>query len=298
MSCSLIREASSAFARSSKVRVLFEPSLRLTNRDWTRCIRPGRTGTGRSSPSEAPPDTAGTVKAYGPTPRGAASANATSAPPPASAEKAAEVPPAGRPKSEETFALESVSRISIVTRPDIFAAEALLTTTLSCARSASRRNRGTYGRTIRSLTLWASFSTEPAFRSRVTAWTQTFQDVTESGTVNSIAADPEESVRRCGIQKAVSAKLPRSSTNAAAGGAGAGEATAPVPCSARMDIACGSPGPAAVGTVALEITASDRIPPRRPGPPSPYPSRNFRRSGASGGGNDTIPKSSLETHCA
>ena len=81
-----------------------------------------------------------------------------------------------------------------------------MTTTFRSARSPSRRNRGTYGRTIRSLTLRASFCTEPAFRSFVTAWTQTFHDVTESGTVNSIEAEPSAPVRSCGFQKAVSEK--------------------------------------------------------------------------------------------
>ncbi len=85
-----------------------------------------------------------------------------------------------------------------------------MTTTFSSARSPSRRKRGTYGRTISSLTLFVSFVSEPALRSRVTAWTQTFQEVTESGTVNSIAAEPSGPVSRCGFQKAVSEKFERS----------------------------------------------------------------------------------------
>src|ERR1700693_622243 len=70
-----------------------------------------------------------------------------------------------------------------------------------------------------SLTLFASFLTEPAFQSRVTAWTKTFHDVTESGTVNSIEAEPSGSVSNCGRQKAVSANSLRSVTGAVGAGA-------------------------------------------------------------------------------
>ena len=44
------------------------------------------------------------------------------------------------------------------------------------------------------------------------AWTQTFHDVTESGTVNSIVAEPSGPVRSCGTKKAVSEKSLRSGT--------------------------------------------------------------------------------------
>ena len=50
---------------------------------------------------------------------------------------------------------------------------------------------------------------EPPRRSLVTAWTHTFHDVTESGTVNSIVAEPSAPVRSCGCQNAVSEKLLR-----------------------------------------------------------------------------------------
>src|SRR5262249_34583115 len=267
-----MRDGSSAFAMSANVIGRREPPLRLTKRDWTRWILPGRTGTGRSSPSEVSPETAVTLKAYVPTLRGAVSANVTSAPPPASAENGAEVPAAGSPNSDEAPALVAASRISIVTRPDILEADALLTTTFSCAPSDSRRNRGTYGRTMRSLKLFASFSREPAFRSRVTAWTQTFHEVTESGTVNSIAALPAGSASKCGIQIAVSAKLDRNSPVGAAGGTGAGEAAASAllatpPAASR---ACAD----AIGASAVTATPSFSItappgPRRRPGPPMP-----------------------------
>ncbi len=140
-----------------------------------------------------------------------------SAPPPAAAENGCVACSRVRPKRARALSLVSVSRMSSVTRPERPFVDALLTTIFSSARSPSRRKRGTYGRTIRSLTLRVSFWIEPAFRSFVTACTKTFQDVTESGTVNSIEAVPSAPVRRCGFQKAVSAKLLRRGTAASAG---------------------------------------------------------------------------------
>ncbi len=49
---------------------------------------------------------------------------------------------------------------------------------------------------MRSLTVFVSASTDPPRRSFVTAWTKTLHDVTESGTVNSIDAEPSGPVRR------------------------------------------------------------------------------------------------------
>ncbi len=66
--------------------------------------------------------------------------------------------------------------------PDIAAAEALWTTIRSDAASPSRKKRGTYGRTMRSLTLRASRRKPPEAKSFVRACTHTFHDVTESGT--------------------------------------------------------------------------------------------------------------------
>ncbi len=67
---------------------------------------------------------------------------------------------------------------------------------------------------MRSLTVRASFSSRPPMRSWVTPWTNTRQEVTESGTVNSTAAEPSAPVRRCGCQKAVSEKFERRGTAA------------------------------------------------------------------------------------
>src|SRR5438093_11095180 len=121
---------------------------------------------------------------------------------------------------------------------------------------------------MRSLKLFDSFSSDPAFRSRVTARTQTFHEVTESGTVNSIEAEPLASVRRCGIQKAVSAKLPRNSTGAAG-------AAASALAGAALSAASPAGAPATIPDSAATVTASfsarlpdgPGIPGRRPGPP-------------------------------
>ena len=60
----------------------------------------------------------------------------------------------------------------------------------------------------------------------MTAWTKTFHDVTESGTVNAIVAEPSAPVRRCGCQKAVSEKLLRTT--------GAGGSPLPVVATAAV----------------------------------------------------------------
>src|SRR5439155_18493988 len=65
---------------------------------------------------------------------------------------------------------------------------------------------------MRSLKLCASFCRLPPSRPRVAACTQTFHEVTESGTVNSKPAEPSASVLSCGCQNAVSANSLRSST--------------------------------------------------------------------------------------
>ena len=183
------------------------------------------------------------------------------------------------PKSASALAFVTVSRMSSVTFPDMPLSEALLTTTFSSARSPSRRKRGTYGRTINSLTLFVSFVSAPALRSFVTAWIQTFQDVTESGTVNSIEADPSGPVSRCGFQNAVSEKFERS---AVAGSPAAAIVAAfcrlsparPSSFRSRSSMAsagaeAGS-GAAAARSVAAPDFAIAYIP-RRPGPPRAYP---------------------------
>ncbi len=154
-------------------------------------MRPGRTGTGRSSPSEKSPGDRRRLDGVGADPLGRRRAGRSRRRRRRRAAGTDASPsPRVRPNRSRALALVSVSRMSSVTSPDIAAAEALLTTTFSCAASPSRRKRGTYGRTIRSLTLWVSLWIEPAVRSRVTAWTQTFHEVTESGTLNSMTAEP------------------------------------------------------------------------------------------------------------
>ena len=121
---------------------------------------------------------------------------------------------------------------------------------------------------------------KPAFQSLVTAWTKTFQAVTESGTVNAIDAEPSAPVRSCGFQNAVSAKLLRSAPgsagaptaadlssfrNASTRDAGAGASGAAF---AIAFVASASPD-----TVIASAEAASRPPtkPRAPGPPSAYP---------------------------
>jgi len=65
------------------------------------------------------------------------------------------------------------------------------------------------------LTLRASFLRDPEERSRVIACTQTFHEVTESGTSYSKVTEPSVPVSSCGWKKAVSEKLLRNATGAA-----------------------------------------------------------------------------------
>ena len=58
--------------------------------------------------------------------------------------------------------------------------------------------------------------TEPDRKSLVMACTQTFQEVTESGTLNSKVTEPSAFASRCGSQNAVSLKSLRISTGAPA----------------------------------------------------------------------------------
>ena len=155
-----------------------------------------------------------TLKATVPTRAGAASGKTTGVPPPASTLNARAGTTAGSPNAGARFSPVTGSVISSVTSPVSAAVPALLTMTRRSAVSPSRKKRGRYGRTMRSLTLFASASSVPPSRSRVTPWTKTRQLVTESGTVNSIVAVPSAPVSRCGCQKAVSAKFERSSAPA------------------------------------------------------------------------------------
>ena len=128
---------------SSKVRVRFSPPRRAAKRDCASCMRPGRTGTGRSSPSEKSPADAVTRNAYAPARRGAEIRKTASAPAPGFAVKAAAAESAVSPKADSALAFVSVSRMSSVTRPESGRSDALLTTTFSSAASPSRRKRGT-----------------------------------------------------------------------------------------------------------------------------------------------------------
>jgi hypothetical protein len=195
-SCSSMRVGSSVFAMSSNFSSRVFPSLSVANRDWTRCIRPGRTGSGRSSPSDRAPDRATTLNATVPTRAGALSANVTALPPPGLTVKARGGTLAGSPKAGARFSPVTGSVISSVTSPVASFSPALLTMTRSSAWSPSRKNRGRYGRTMSSFTDFASASSVPPARSRVTPWTKTRQLVTLSGTVNSTAAVPSSPVRR------------------------------------------------------------------------------------------------------
>ena len=191
-----MRVGSSVLAMSSNRSSRVLPSLSVANRDWTRCIRPGRTGSGRSSPSESAPLLATTLKATVPTRAGAASGKTTGVPPPASTLNARAGTVAGSPNAGARFSPVRGSVISSVTSPASAVVPALLTITRRSALSPSRKKRGRYGRTMRSLTLFVSASSVPPARSRVTPWTKTRQLVTESGTVNSIVAVPSAPVNR------------------------------------------------------------------------------------------------------
>ena len=181
----------------------------VTKRDCTRCIRPGRTGSGRTSPSDRSPAVATALKATVARPFGAVTGNVRFVPPPAGAVNARDAASAARPNAGSRLFPVEGSVISNASVPLRGFADALFTTTLISARSPSRRKRGTYGRTMRSLTVFVSASTDPPRRSFVTAWTNTLHDVTESGTVNSMDAEPSAAVRSCGCQNAVSEKLLR-----------------------------------------------------------------------------------------
>ena len=63
-------------------------SFRVTNRDWARCMRPGSTGSGRSSPSLKPSERAMTLKAMAPTRAGVVMGKERLVPPPAATSKA------------------------------------------------------------------------------------------------------------------------------------------------------------------------------------------------------------------
>ncbi len=191
-----MRLGSSALARSSKRSSRVRPCLSVANRDWTRCIRPGSTGSGRSSPSARAPLLAMTLKATVPTRAGAASGKTTGVPPPGSTLNACGGTCAARPKAGARFSPVAGSVISSVTSPASGAVPALLTMTRRSALSPSRKNRGRYGRTMRSLTVFVSASSVPPARSRVTPWTKTRQLVTESGTTNSIVAVPSAPVEQ------------------------------------------------------------------------------------------------------
>ncbi len=118
------------------------PSLSVANRDCTRCIRPGSTGSGRSSPSDRAPDFATTLNATVPTRAGAASGNVTALPPPALTVKDRGSTLAGSPKAGARFSPVAGSVISSVTSPAASFSPALLTMTRSSARSPSRKKRG------------------------------------------------------------------------------------------------------------------------------------------------------------
>ena len=137
-----MRVGSSVFARSANFNSRVPPSLSVANRDWTRCIRPGRTGSGLSSPSPNAPALAVTLKATVPTRAGAASGNVTALAPPALTLNAWAGTLAGRPNAGAKFSLVAGSKISSETSPVNSFFPALLTMTLSSARSPSRKNRG------------------------------------------------------------------------------------------------------------------------------------------------------------
>ena len=115
------------------------------------------------------------------------------------------------------------------------------------------------------MTLFVSLLSAPPRRSFVTACSQTFHDVTESGTVNSIEAEPSAPVRSWGLQNAVSAKLLRiaGASPAAATAGAASPASFFLSASASSDCscfasrrACGAGAAAGAGTASFIATLS------------------------------------------
>ncbi len=72
----------SAVAMSGNVRVRLSLSCRVTKRDCVRCMRDGKIGNGRSSPSDRSPAVAVTFSASARRRRGAVTANVNVAAPP------------------------------------------------------------------------------------------------------------------------------------------------------------------------------------------------------------------------
>jgi len=155
-------------------------SSRVIKRDWCRCIRPGRMGMGRSSPSESSPDDATILKAYWPRCGGAFTENSTVSEFCGSAFHGFFV--ASGLKISVTVSSVSGSIICRYTSPDRSDSPALLIVTFSLAKSPSRRNLGMYGRTMSSFRDSADFSRIPCSRVWVMACTKIRHEVTLSGT--------------------------------------------------------------------------------------------------------------------
>src|SRR5262245_36925255 len=124
--------------------------------------------------------------------------------------------------------------------------------------------------------------TEPALRSRVIAWTHTFQDVTESGTWNSMTAEPSAAVRSCGFQKAVSEKSLRRCGSGGAASAltvTAGDSAVTMAAAWGASMSPGMPPSTVAGardSGATEDAAIFRM--ARPGPPIGHSSKKIGRS--------------------
>ncbi len=83
-----------------------------------RCMRPGRTGRGRSSPSLVSPDVAVTLKATVPTLTGAVMGKVRLVPPPFFTVKGSLAEAAARPNCGRRLSLVSGSRMSKVRTPE------------------------------------------------------------------------------------------------------------------------------------------------------------------------------------
>ena len=149
------------------------------------------------------------------------------------------------------------------TLPTCRVADWLLTFTVNSSTSPSRKNRGGFGCTIKSLAVTTLSSSDPdrICLSWAKAWN--FHFVRASGIVNSIRTVPDSSAIRCGKKNAVSRKFDRAATSDKSGPCVGGGAALPSDLSNSVKLLVTESSFA----LALFITAG--APAIAPGPPKP-----------------------------
>ena len=113
------------------------------------------------------------------------------------------------------------------TVPVCRSADWLVTLTVNSSTSPSRRNRGGFGWTIRSLAVTALSCSKPLRSCASWAKPRNFHSVSASGMVNSIFTSPSASAIRCGKKKAVSFRFLRAETLLRSGAGGRRRLAAP-----------------------------------------------------------------------